>query len=1279
MATSGLFEFWHPFCASGKPRSRHSERGDSRSRGLASAIPGNGISSYRRLSCACRNAFSVFLSHSVLVGFLFYAPPAQGQNSPATDDFLYAQKLLTEGYYELCLAQLEALRQRNPDAQEIADTWRMTGDANFALRRYEAATAAFRTFEVRYPFHQSIEDTRFKLAESLQAGGKLAEAASAYERVVAYHPRSAKAPLAQYHACVLWHRLRETQKARTGLYALMENYPQCEQHLPAQLLLVESFLASGEQARALQEADRLFRSFAQQQLTAQAHFIRGRAQEQVGQVQLAEESYLELLKKFPQSAWTSAAHARLAELQFARGDIAAAMTSLEKAAADTTNRSAKNYFALRAAQMQLGVGKIAEASIALQNFVAVKSDSAVNLNYYFILGQIEEGKGNRSAAAEAYQLATLLSVAAESKSDSAQAQPVYPRQRSFWRGAQVQVDDKNYAGAMRLCRQYRREYPQGQFRDALLFLEARTLQDGNGDLTQAQRLYDEMLNNYPRSAYVDEAQFELAKTYEAAGELQVARWQWQRFLQLYPASEHAGPARAHLRLLVEFSPADSPGSMAQISETLMKMQSGTPREELLLSLARLHFDRHEFEMALRYCRPLAEVETAAETARQSQYLMGACYHALSEAERLRGREAQAWRDSADTMLRLVAQADVTDRLSQAAGILLAHVAWEPPPPPSAAALARADSTLQVHDANPEVDGVRVWSAAARQPLAAPRDTTAYRQARHALEQVIRRENSPYYNQALLELAQWQWQSGDSAAAQHTLAQLESSNVKDLYQAQGQLLQARWLTAQKKYDAALAQLKSMRERYFYSAYADSAQALTLRVLILSGRVTEALQTLDAAGSQTNNFNDGADLARAQLLESTRNYSQAIQSYLRFLETHPQAPEAAAALVAAARLTYRAGAAQLAGGYYEECIRRFPGTDYSHEARFRLAEIQYDNNDFANARPIFWEAYNENPNGAYAKVALKQFIICLYKTKSVGQAETESKKFEEIYKNDRESIAELQYAAGEVALENKDFVTAERIFKKLRDFRDTPSGILGEYGLGKTLLIETKTEEALEILTGIPKRYPKHPFLPVVYLGLGDFYQTQQQWDNAIAAFGKVVQDSAFDNNYRVATRSLVDIYDRINLKDRALAQARHYVARFPDDPKTIDLQIKIGLLLIDLAQFDDAISHLRRLKPFADATTEPEIQYYIGKSHMNAGRFEMAIAELLRVKFFSKPTKLPWEVIALYDSAICYMRLHNCDMARKLFQQIVREQGAASEFGRFANVKIAELGSCQETN
>jgi tetratricopeptide (TPR) repeat protein len=100
------------------------------------------------------------------------------------------------------------------------------------------------------------------------------------------------------------------------------------------------------------------------------------------------------------------------------------------------------------------------------------------------------------------------------------------------------------------------------------------------------------------------------------------------------------------------------------------------------------------------------------------------------------------------------------------------------------------------------------------------------------------------------------------------------------------------------------------------------------------------------------------------------------------------------------------------------------------------------------------------------------------------------------------------------------------------------------------------------------------LPTVYVGLGDFYQTQQQWDNAITMFTKVIQDSAFDSNYRLAVRYLINVYDRLGLWDRGLGPARHYINRFPDDEMTFNLRVKIGVFLMNLMQFDDAIVYFR---------------------------------------------------------------------------------------------------------
>jgi TolA-binding protein len=423
----------------------------------------------------------------------------------------------------------------------------------------------------------------------------------------------------------------------------------------------------------------------------------------------------------------------------------------------------------------------------------------------------------------------------------------------------------------------------------------------------------------------------------------------------------------------------------------------------------------------------------------------------------------------------------------------------------------------------------------------------------------------------------------------------------------------------------------------------------------------------------------ELTRARAAEATSDYPLAIRSYLRFLQTHPQAPEAARVLLNAARLTKQVGASQLATSYYEECLQRFPKTPEAREAKINLAGMRYDAGEFEAALALCMEVLGEAPTGDKVAPApweapvRKQAVLCLYKLNKAAFAENEIKIFKTRFPNDRNSLAEMQYASGELAVTEKNFPEAEKIFKKLRgDYRDTPSAIYGDYGFGKALLIQNKTEEALEVLTDIPRRYPKHPFLPTVYIGLGDFYQANQQWDNAITAFTKVMQDSAFDSNYRLAARYLINAYDLIGMHDRALVLCRHYIARFPDDALTFNLRVKIGILLMNLMLYDDAIAHFRALKPFADAETEPEIQYYIGKSYLNAGKFEQAIAELLRVKFFSKPTKLPWAVTALYESAMCYVRLKNYDRAKQLFQQIVREQGAASEFGRFAKAKLAEL-------
>jgi len=1295
------------------------------------------------LNCARkRRNFAITLTCLLLFVFcrLSFA-----QNTPANDDFLYAQKLFNDGYYDLSISQLRLFMQRYPDAQQVADAWRLAGEANFALKKFAASREAFETLEVRYPAHPAIEPARLRIAECFASQNDLKSAALTYQRFVLLHPKSGKAPEAQFRSAELWLRLDEAEKAREMLYKLLEDYSGSDFRLPSHLLLVQSFENSGDTKRALDEAERLLRSFPQNDLTAQAYFIRARLQEQLGQYQLAETSYQELVSRFapaeeskkttgaksrataqPQpikNEWTSQACARLAELAHSRGDFTGANNFLDKAETFAPNASAKNAVVLRRTELLAEMNDYNRGLESLAKFDRTDSDSIHKLIYLYTVGHLQENLRNEAAAIEAYRQVTQLPRDVEVRSDSSNSQ--YRRQRSFWRSAVVLTRLQKYNEALAFCRTYRNEYPAGEFRDTVLLLEADIQRDGNNDYPTALRLYQELLQNFSESPVIDDAQWAIADVYERIGEKRLASLEWQRLMKVYPASEHFDSAQNRLRLLEEFEPSNSSESMSKLTQ-LVLLQSrnangGLAPNELALQLAKLHLERREFQQAISYCKQTLQQQDNSRTWHEALLLLGTCYFKLGEQEYLQNQATDnwklAWFDSAKSSLKFLASkldSSETRDLAKRAGVLLAHMMFPPSPAifganaivaRNSANLARADSILALHGDEASLDDLRLWAAQTRKQLQAANlatpspsrklllaDVDSLENSRvvETLQNIAAKNNFALRNLAQLELADWQWQRGDSANAVRNIAQLQNSTTKEPNIAIGQLLLAKWLIQRKNFDLALDQLSTIQKRYFYCALVDSAALLRVRLLIAANRYSEALREMQRAegGGQRvgrtlmngkTSSNNGLDLTRARAAEAIAEYPVAIRAYLKFLQSHPQAPEAAEVLLKTARLTKQVGAGQLATDYYNECIQRFPDSPEAREAKINLADMRYDAEDYDGARNLFLELVKEAPAIEKAPPtkweirSRKGAILCLYKTNKAALAESEIKTFKLRFPDDKVNMAEIQYAAGELVVEQKNFPEAEKIFKKVSgDYRNTPSAIYGDYGLGKALIIQNKFEEALEVLTEIPRRYSNHPFLPTYYIGLGDFYQTQQQWDNAITAFTKVVQDSAFDNNYRLATRYLINVYDRLGLYDRAIGLCRHYISRFPDDDIVFTLRIKIGTLLMSLMQFDDAITHFRALKPLADAETEPEIQYYIGKSYFNAGQFEQAIAELLRVKFFSKPTKLPWDITALYESGLCYMRLKNYDRARQLFQQIVKEQGSESDFGRFAQAKIEEL-------
>ena len=172
----------------------------------------------------------------------------------------------------------------------------------------------------------------------------------------------------------------------------------------------------------------------------------------------------------------------------------------------------------------------------------------------------------------------------------------------------------------------------------------------------------------------------------------------------------------------------------------------------------------------------------------------------------------------------------------------------------------------------------------------------------------------------------------------------------------------------------------------------------------------------------------------------------------------------------------------------------------------------------------------------------------------------------------------------------------------------------------------------------------------------------------------MEDSIHEDIAAGAMRYLVRVYDALRMWDSALLMIRRYLERFPGADDVLQKRVQLATITMKLEDYSRAIEILQDVQPDADPETEAEIQYWIGKCHFSMGHFETAAFEFLKVKYLSKSTRLPWDKTALYEAGLSFMRLREFAKAKDLFEKIIEQEGATSDWGRVARQRIQEMAS-----
>jgi len=1205
----------------------------------------------------CNAAAALFWVAASLVCAPLTAQPLTMQEEV---EFRFAGQLAERGLPELAAQQFSRFAEEYSGSPRAHEALFLAAENYAAVDSFARASEAYLTLILRHPQSPLAGRAQFGRAELLQRDGDSLAAALAFERVRLLDPEEAAVPEAQLRAARLFRGCGKLVRAADAVNFVLTRYPNHPIRHRARLELARIRAANRELSLALRELDRLKGERLEDELAVNVALTRSRLLERLGRYRAADSLLAATVTSPVRGDSAAYAAVRAVTSLYRRGSHREAV---ELAAAAVDKQPPVRYLAaLRRLQgdchFALGAFERALETYRLVPLGDLKPlDSAA---HQLRLGVTLQRLDDPAAALARFD--TLLALTGESAGlralQDAALERAVPLLCQLGRPAEA---------LGRLRRHLKRDSES----DRILLQIARVQQQFLLDPEGARGSYETLLNFYPDSPWIDEAQLGIGRSYEEQDDLDLALKAYLRYLRLYPGADAELEVRERVDYLRRFAPPPRGDADRAFNRVLADQYTLGTGPDVVYAWAREQMITfHDYQRALRLLKRALQRDRDESLSRSG--LLGdliTCHARLSE-KHIRQHQpikAAAHLDTLERMIDLMAKSDAGTERVQKARYQLARsrlLAIEP----GSERAAYLDSVLRDFNS----DSLRRHLELRLVEEAVAAGDAALRPLALAIADSLGSAEMDYYRAVLLIAAG----AADSGAV--LLRRFIRDRDRGWEEADARQRLARILERRGEIEPARALYSTILQRYPYSSRSTAAHRALARLDLAGGEYDRALQRLGRSdplsefdlpfapvGDEERLWLRGRALHRAGDLDAS------LETLRRLILSSRSADLRARALFEAGEIASDMRRFETALAHFEELDEVMPDDSLAAAARVRAADLYFDRGRYTEALSGYSRLRNEQPDSLERHVRARE-IVCRYKLGQIERADTDSRSFSNRFE-DPAAQARLLYERGLALLGRKAFKQAEQTFKDLSsDFKKVPEGDWGELGLARLYVILNKTDEALKRLTGLPERSSDPEIVATAYLNLGDFYYENRQIENCIYACSRVLELDPNGPLRARAMRLLIDAYDDLALRDRAIALAREYLDIYPGADNAMSLRIRIGVLLHSLKEYERAIAHLRELAPLVDAESGPEVQYWIAKSYLDHGDTEQAIVEFLKVEMLGQRTKLPWGATALYEAGQAYRKLGQPLRARTMFEQVVRQRGAADQIGRVAQERIEEI-------
>ena len=488
------------------------------------------------------------------------------------------------------------------------------------------------------------------------------------------------------------------------------------------------------------------------------------------------------------------------------------------------------------------------------------------------------------------------------------------------------------------------------------------------------------------------------------------------------------------------------------------------------------------------------------------------------------------------------------------------------------------------------------------------------------------------------------------------------------------------------EAATGVYLDLVDSHAYSEYTDSVRAVLSHVYFAAGDYRRALDHILGPSGSSTFFErrlvpwylpaKGEELYMAAVAYSRLGETDsAIRLYKRYIQAGSKQTHSFDASMALYDLLRERGDYDAA----RRLLVSLPTRGRPHEEEFRLRSelgaLYFAEGNYSRAREEYARALKRAPKGVETIDVEARAVVCFFREKKIKDANRAEERFVHAHsKRDIDQFkAEFFFERGLYYIGSKDWDPSRTILKRVaKDYSETEHAVLAELELAKLDIATNRTDDAADRLMRMTTTYDNHEIIPQVYNSLGGIYYAASQFENAIAAYHKAVDHPSVGQLLPVAMTNLLRCYEDVGRWQDAILLAGGLIDRFPESENHFVLQIKIGNYLMNFGDYEKARDHFKEILLHADAESTAEIQYWIGECYLNMRDYSQAIAQFLKVPYLAKPTKLDWSASAWWKAGNAYEKLENYEKAAYMYNRIIQEKGAESNFGRFARQRIDDL-------